>query len=63
MTFKKFLEAHPEQHHADEDNAVDWVFEDWKDTNKLRNSSSRLDKADDDATWVGVPKVSFFWRV
>lgn len=59
MVFKKFLEDHPEYHHYDDENPVDWVFEDWMEAHKLRNSSSRLEKPDEDATWAGVPQVSY----
>jgi len=58
MTFKAYLEAHPDRHHFNDDNPEDWVFEDWKDVVKLRNSSSRLENPESDATWVGVPQVS-----
>jgi len=61
MVFKQFLEAHPEHNEADEDNRVEWVFEDYKEANKLRNSSSRLKDSEDDETWRGVPKVSFLF--
>jgi len=59
MIFKEFLEKYPEQHHADEENPADWVFTDWMESKKLRNSSSRLENPDDDNTWEGVPQVSF----
>jgi hypothetical protein len=60
MIFKAWLEEHPENHEADPDNPQDWVFEEWKEANKLRNSSSRLKLEDD--TWDGVPRVSFLSR-
>jgi len=56
MIFKRFLEDNPDQRHANPDNPFDWVFEDFKEAHKLRNSSSRLKDPDDDATWRDCPQ-------
>jgi hypothetical protein len=64
-TFRLWLEAHPEQHHRDEDDGdiedPAWVWDEWKLSPGvvLENSSRRIKDAEKDATWVGVPAVSF----
>ena len=59
--FAAWLAANPSQHVANPDDPQDWVFEDWLDSYKLKDSSRRIKDAQDDETWEGVPGVSSPW--
>jgi hypothetical protein len=60
MLFKAWCEANPTQASViDGTDEEAWNFEQWKDKHKLKDSSRRLQKPEDDATWVDAPPVSF----
>jgi hypothetical protein len=60
MLFKAWCEAHPTQASiTDASNPEEWNFECWKDKYKMKDSSRRVPKPEEDATWIDAPPVSF----